>query len=96
MSKLEKREHPDMSRAASAAADVAADAVMILLDDFKRPSFRAGFGATLLSTAIFARMGARPSLAIFTSLMIGAAVERLYGMAEDIHGKLTGDAPGEV
>lgn len=92
MSELSKRDHPDMM----AAADVLQQAMTDVLGQFRRPSFRAGFGASLLSTALLARAGARPGIAIFTSLMIGAAVEHLYGMAEDIHAKLAGDAPGPV
>lgn len=81
-----------------------------IVADFRRPAYRAGFGAALLTTAIFARMGARPGVVIFTALMVGAAVERLYGMAEDIHetslaqrdylralaDKAAGDAAGKV
>lgn len=81
MSELEKRDRPDMS----AMADIAQEAVISLVDSFRRPSFRAGFGASLLTTALLARAGLRPGLAIFTSLMVGAAVEKLYGMVEDVH-----------
>ena len=78
---LERVERPDMS----AVADIARDAVAMFVDDFRRPSFRAGFGAALLTTAMLARAGARPGLAVFVSLMVGAAVEKLYAMTEDIH-----------
>lgn len=76
--------------------DLAHDVLDELAEDFSRPSFRAGLATSMLSAAVLARLGARPFFSIVMALMMGAAVERLYGMAEDIHGKLTGDATGEV
>lgn len=72
--------------------DVAHGALDDLAESFSRPSFRAGLAVSMLSTAMLARAGARASVAIPVSLMIGWSVERLYEMLEDIHGKLTGDA----
>jgi hypothetical protein len=57
-----------------------------LVEDMSQPAARAGFGASLLTSALLARarMGFIPTIAI--AVMIGVSVEHLYAMAEDIHG----------
>lgn len=61
-----------------------------LVEDMSQPAARAGFATSLLTSALLAkRLGFLPSVII--SVMVGVSVEHLYGMAEDIHGKLTAD-----
>lgn len=67
-----------------------------LVEDMSQPAARAGLGASLLTSALLARahMGFIPTIVI--ALMVGVSVEHLYGMAEDIHEKLTADAAKPV
>lgn len=65
-----------------------------LVEDMSQPAARAGFCTSLLTSALLARrLGMLPTIVI--AVMAGVSVEHLYGMAEDIHGKLT-DATSEV
>lgn len=66
-----------------------------LVEDMSQPAARAGFCTSLLTSALLARrLGFLPTVVI--SVMVGVSVEHLYGMAEDIHEKLTADAPEPV
>jgi len=79
----------------SLAAEIAHGVVDTFMDSMNRPAFRAGLGVTMASTIVLAKLGARPWVTIIAATMLGAAAENLYGMAEDIYEKLTGDATGE-
>jgi hypothetical protein len=81
----------DVTVAGGGIVDIAHGALDQLLDDFSRPSYRAGFGVSVLSAAVLSKLGARMSVAVIVSVMIGLSVERLYEMAEDVHGKLTAE-----
>lgn len=62
------------------------------LEDMSRPAARAGFCTSLLTSALLAkRLGMLPTIVI--AVMAGVSVEHLYGMAEDIHEKVTAPYP---
>lgn len=67
------------------AADTLGEVLGEMTLELRRPSFRAGAAAALIATAMMARAGVRPGATILISLMLGASVEKLYGMAEDMH-----------
>lgn len=65
--------------------DLAAKVMRGMVADFKRPEYRAGFGAGLIVTLLLERQGMRALPAIFLGALTAVSVERLYVMAEDIH-----------
>ena len=71
-------------RDGSIALVIAHDALDVIARDMRRPAFRAGAAVTIAATIILARLGARPSLVIVSAVLLGAAAENLYGMAEAI------------
>lgn len=75
--------------AGQALGELARELGAQVLDDFRRPEFRAGFGAAMITTAMLARTRLPGIAVILMSCMIGAGVEQLYGMALDIHESLT-------
>lgn len=85
-----------MESAGQALRGIASELAASLVDDMSQPAARAGFTASLLTSVLCsrARLGFVPSVVI--AVMVGVSVEHLYGMAEDIHGKLTADAPEPV
>ena len=65
--------------------DLAGSVVRSIIEDFRKPSARAGFCVATLVTVMLARAGARPFSAIPIAIMAGLTAERLYQMAEDVH-----------
>lgn len=67
------------------------DVALAVVEDLSQPAARAGFVSSLLTSMLCsrARLGFLPSVAI--AVAVGVSVEHLYGMAEDIHAKLTAD-----
>lgn len=81
-------------RPMQSAGHVLAELGRDLVEDMSQPAARAGFCTSLLTSALLARrLGFLPAVVI--SVMVGVSVEHLYGMVEDVHGKLT-DATSEV
>jgi hypothetical protein len=78
------------------AAGALSATVRQLAKDLERPEFRAGLGTAMVTTALLARTRLPFPAVAFISLLLGAAVEGAYGMALDIHEKLTADAPGSL
>lgn len=68
----------------SVALVIAHDALDAIARDMRRPAFRAGAAVTIAATIVLARLGARPSLVVVSSVLLGVAAENLYGMAEAI------------
>lgn len=85
-----------MANAMTVASEIGRGMATTFARELKQPEFRAGLGASLLTTAMLARTRLPFFMVCAISVMVGAAVEDLYGMAADIHEKLTADAPGEV
>jgi hypothetical protein len=85
-----------MESAGRVLRGIAGEMAASFIDDMSQPAARAGFTASLLTSVLLARarMGFVPSVAI--AVMVGVSVEHLYGMAEDIHEKLTADAAKPV
>lgn len=79
--------------AGQALGELARELGAQVLDDFKRPEFRAGFGVAMVTTALLARTRLPGIAVVLMSCMIGAGVEQLYGMALDIHDSVTADHP---
>ncbi len=76
-----------MESAGRALRGIAAE----LVEDMSQPAARAGFCTSLMVSALLARrLGFLPTVVI--AVMTGVSVEHLYGLAEDIHAKLTADA----
>lgn len=61
----------------------------VAMDDWQRPSFRAGAAVTAASTVVLAELGVRPLLSILIAVSLGAAAMGAYEMAEDITAKLS-------
>lgn len=68
-----------------ALPELARSAVKGVLSNLSRPSYRAGLGSSLLFTVFLAKNHVRPTIAIPLAVMLGATVEKLYEMAEDVH-----------
>lgn len=62
--------------------DLAHDILDTAIEDWKRPSFRAGLAVSVLSAAMLANTRAKLGVTLFISLLAGGAAEHLYGMVE--------------
>jgi hypothetical protein len=56
------------------------------VDMLSRPSFRAGLVGSAVVGAVCARAGMRPAPALVLMIVAHGAAERLWDMAEDVHG----------
>lgn len=79
-----------------ALAELAAEIGGQVARDMRRPEFRAGLGAALVTAALMARARVPSLLGVAAAVMAGVAVEQFYGMAVDVHAKLTGNADSKV
>lgn len=87
--------HAPAVRPMQAAGNMLQEMARNTVEDLKQPAARAGFVTSLLTSALLARqLGMLPTIVI--AVMVGVSVEHLYGMAEEIHAKLTADATSEV
>jgi len=66
------------------------DMVDMAMDDWQRPSFRAGAAVTAASTVVLARLGVRPFLIVPIAVSLGASAMGVYEMAQDITARVGG------
>lgn len=75
----------DVSVRQDVLPDLARAMARQLAEDLRTPSGRAGFGTTMVTTLLLARMRMPALAAISLGVMAGLTAEKLYVMFEDVH-----------